>query len=121
MAKIPESEIPFPHREGVIFKIQYLTTWLDSDKRPSKHINWIRDLYSYMRPYVSTHPRQAYVNYRDLDLGMNKKNAKSNLKKAQVWGAKYFKDNFNRLVTIKSKVDPDNFFRHEQSIPTLHV
>ncbi|KAL0889165.1 hypothetical protein Bca101_013148 [Brassica carinata] len=121
MAKISESQIPFPHRKGIIFKIQYMTAWPNSDKRPSRHINWIRDLYSYMMPYVSSNPRQAYVNYRDLDLGKNKKNAKTSFKQAQVWGAKYFKDNFNRLVRTKSKVDPDNFFRHEQSIPPMHV
>jgi hypothetical protein len=28
-----------------------------------------------------------------------------------------FKDNFMRLVKVKSKVDPDNFFKNEQSIP----
>ncbi|KAL1214964.1 Berberine bridge enzyme-like 26 [Cardamine amara subsp. amara] len=119
MAKIPESQIPFPHRKGVLFKVQYVTSWLDSDKRPSKHIKWIRDLYRYMTPYVSSNPRQAYVNYRDLDLGQNSKNAKSSIKQGQVWGPKYFKDNFNRLVNVKSKVDPENFFRHEQSIPPM--
>ncbi|KAG2301874.1 hypothetical protein Bca52824_030525 [Brassica carinata] len=121
MAEIPESQIPFPHRKGVIFKIQYITYWPNSDKRPSRHIYWIRDMYSYMMPYVSSNPREAYVNYRDLDLGQNTKNTKINFEQAQVWGAKYFKDNFNRLVRIKSKVDPENFFRHEQSIPLLPV
>ncbi|KAH0910056.1 hypothetical protein HID58_033377 [Brassica napus] len=61
MAKILESQIHFPHRKGVIFKIH--------DRRASRHIKWIRDLYSFMTPYVSANPRQAYVNYRDLDLG----------------------------------------------------
>ncbi|CAL9242014.1 unnamed protein product [Arabidopsis halleri] len=70
-------------------------------------------------PYVSSNPRQAYLNYRDLDLGLNTKNAKSSFKQAQVWGGKYFKDNFNRLVRIKTMVDPENFFRHEQSIPLM--
>ncbi|CBI31079.3 unnamed protein product, partial [Vitis vinifera] len=37
----------------------------------------------------------------------------------RVYGIKYFKKNFNRLVRIKTKVDPGNFFRNEQSIPTL--
>ncbi|CBI31075.3 unnamed protein product, partial [Vitis vinifera] len=37
----------------------------------------------------------------------------------RVYGIKYFKKNFNRLVHIKTKVDPGNFFRNEQSIPTL--
>ncbi|CAN6909556.1 unnamed protein product [Brassica oleracea] len=58
-AKISESQIPFPHRKGIIFKIQYMTAWPNSEKRPSRHINWIRDLYSYMMPYVSSNPRQA--------------------------------------------------------------
>ncbi|KAG7536476.1 FAD-binding type PCMH-like superfamily [Arabidopsis suecica] len=121
MAKIPESEIPFPHRNGTLFKILYQTNWPESDKRPSRHINWIKDMYSYMTPYVSSNPRQAYVNYRDLDFGQNKNNSKVNFIEAKIWGAKYFKDNFNRLVRIKTKVDPENFFRHEQSIPTLPV
>ncbi|KAF3489984.1 hypothetical protein F2Q69_00055228 [Brassica cretica] len=50
MAKISESQIPFPHRKGIIFKIQYMTAWPNSEKRPSRHINWIRDLYTYMMP-----------------------------------------------------------------------
>jgi hypothetical protein len=79
-------------------------------------MDWIRNLYNFMAPYVSKLPRTAYVNYRDLDLGMNNKGSSED---ASVWGSKYFKDNFNRLVRVKTKVDPDNFFRHEQSIPPL--
>ncbi|KAL0305406.1 UNVERIFIED_CONTAM: Berberine bridge enzyme-like 15 [Sesamum radiatum] len=118
MSRISESEIPFPHRAGVIFKIQYLTLWND-DKPESaaKHIDWIRRLYSYMASYASMFPREAYVNYRDLDLGMNRNG--TSFIQASSWGSRYFKDNFNRLVSVKTKVDPDNFFRHEQSIPTL--
>ncbi|PQM42235.1 berberine bridge enzyme-like 13 [Prunus yedoensis var. nudiflora] len=63
-------------------------------------------------------PRQAYVNYKDLDLGLNKK-SNTTFIEASSWGYSYFKDNFNRLVKIKTKVDPNNFFRHEQSIPPL--
>ncbi|KAJ0262664.1 Berberine bridge enzyme-like 25 [Hirschfeldia incana] len=118
MAKIAESELPFPHRSGTIFKILYNA---DTGKTPATQINWIRELYSFMTPYVSSNPRQTYVNYRDLDLGQNTRNMTSNFKNAQIWGAKYFKGNFERLVRIKSKVDPDNVFRHEQSIPTLPV
>ncbi|KAG8385189.1 hypothetical protein BUALT_Bualt03G0016000 [Buddleja alternifolia] len=118
MGKISESETPFPHRKGVIFKIQYLSIWND-DKPESaaKHTDWIRRLYNYMASYASMLPREAYVNYRDLDLGMNKNG--SSFIQSSAWGFKYFKDNFNRLVRVKTKVDPDNFFRHEQSIPTL--
>ncbi|KAK6123837.1 hypothetical protein DH2020_042438 [Rehmannia glutinosa] len=118
MSKISESEIPFPHRKGVIFKIQYLSIWNDDKpESESRHVDWIRRLYGYMASYVSMFPREAYVNYRDLDLGMNKNG--TSFIQASSWGTRYFKDNFNRLVSVKTKVDPDNFFRHEQSIPTL--
>ncbi|KAJ6887394.1 hypothetical protein NC651_027657 [Populus alba x Populus x berolinensis] len=98
--------------------IQYLANWRDAKENVRKHTDWTRMVYRYMKPYVSMFPRQAYVNYRDLDLGMNKE-TNTSFPEASVWGTKYFKDNFYRLVRVKTKVDPDNFFRHEQSIPTL--
>ncbi|GAY60278.1 hypothetical protein CUMW_200710 [Citrus unshiu] len=119
MSKISEAEIAFPHRKGNIFTIQYMNAWKDGDeKNATKHIGWIRRLYDYMTPYVSMFPRAAYVNYRDLDLGINKK-FNTSYTEASAWGTKYFKDNFNRLVRVKIKVDPDNIFRHEQSIPPV--
>lgn len=118
MSKISESETPFPHRKGVIYMIQYLTLWNDDKpETEAKHVEWIRGLYNYMATYVSMLPREAYVNYRDLDLGRNENG--SSLIEASLWGMRYFKDNFYRLVRVKTKVDPDNLFRHEQSIPTL--
>jgi len=121
MSRIPESAIPFPHRNGTLFKIHWLSLWQDPKENAEPHMNWIRSLYRYMGPYVLGHPREAYVNYRDLDMGMNK-NKNTSLVKASFWGSKYFNNNFNRLVRVKTKVDPDNFFRHEQSIPPLpHV
>ncbi|KAL9671981.1 hypothetical protein QQ045_009555 [Rhodiola kirilowii] len=118
MSRISESETPFPHRKGVLFKIQYLTTWQDDEEDASKHIDWIRELYQYMADYASKSPREAYVNYRDLDLGRNNGGSNSCVE-ASTWGTQYFKDNFDKLVLVKTKVDPDNFFRHEQSIPLL--
>ncbi|KAI4299744.1 hypothetical protein L6164_033173 [Bauhinia variegata] len=120
MSEFSESDIPFPHRNGTLYKIQYVSLWQDGEKSAEKHIDWIRKLYNYMTPYVSKFPREAYVNYRDLDLGMNKKNS-TNYIQASSWGNMYFKDNFSRLVKIKTKVDPENVFRHEQSIPPLPV
>ncbi|KAK7363251.1 hypothetical protein VNO77_05385 [Canavalia gladiata] len=118
MSRIAESATPFPHRKGTLYKIMHITKWLDGEKSMAKHMDWIRKFYSYMAPYVSKYPREAYVNYKDLDLGMNQKNNTSFLK-ATSWGYRYFKGNFNRLVKVKTKVDPSNFFRHEQSIPPL--
>ncbi|XP_011013633.1 PREDICTED: tetrahydrocannabinolic acid synthase-like [Populus euphratica] len=118
MGKISESQTPFPHRKGTLFMIQYLANWRDAKENVRKHTDWTRMVYRYMKPCASMFPRQAYVNYRDLDLGMNKE-TNTSFPGVSGWGTKYFKDNFYRLVRVKTKVDPDNFFRHEQSIPTL--
>ncbi|MED6205124.1 hypothetical protein PIB30_015028 [Stylosanthes scabra] len=120
MNEISEYEIPFPHRKGNLYNIQYLVKWDDNSIEASnRHVNWMRMLYSYMTPYVSTSPRAAYANYRDLDLGRNQKHHIP-YSEASAWGFKYFKENFKRLAQIKTRVDPNNFFRNEQSIPTLN-
>ncbi|XVE58572.1 hypothetical protein DITRI_Ditri04bG0180100 [Diplodiscus trichospermus] len=60
----------------------------------------------------------TYTNYRDLDIGTNSKGNPS-YAQASVWGRKYFGINFDRLVKVKTMIDPKNFFRLEQSIPPL--
>nr|CAB3470653.1 unnamed protein product [Digitaria exilis] len=37
----------------------------------------------------------------------------------KVWGEKYFRDNYRRLAAAKDEIDPDDYFRNEQSIPPL--
>ncbi|KAF3450214.1 hypothetical protein FNV43_RR06294 [Rhamnella rubrinervis] len=120
MDEISESETPFPHRAGNIYKIQHLIHWEKerSKVESQRHINWMRELYAYFTPYVSNNPREGYVNYRDLDIGINSNNITS-YTQSSIWGIKYFKNNFNRLVHVKTRVDPTNFFRNEQSIPPL--
>ena len=119
MDNISESEIPFAHRSGYIFHIHYVVVWQEEgDEAAERHMNWIRRLYKYMDPYVSNSPRAAYVNYRDLDIGVNN-NGYTSYDQASIWGVKYFGNNFRRLAIVKTRVDPDNFFRNEQSIPTL--
>lgn len=120
MDEISESETPFPHRAGNIYKIQHLIYWEreQGSVASQRHISWMRELYAYMTPYVSKNPRAAYMNYRDLDIGTNINNVTS-YTQSSIWGIKYFKNNFNRLVHVKTRVDPTNFFRYEQSIPPL--
>ncbi|TXG65961.1 hypothetical protein EZV62_007236 [Acer yangbiense] len=72
MWEISEKETPFPHRAGNLWKIQYVTNWKVSGIDAENHyIDLTRKLYSYMTPFVSRNPRQAYFNYRDVDLGIN--------------------------------------------------
>lgn len=120
MSEISSSETPFPHRAGNLFEIQHLVYWDEEGNQESdRYINWIRRLYKYMASYVPKNPRPAYLNYRDLDLGVNNIGGNTSYEQASVWGINYFLENFKRLVHVKSKVDPDNFFRNEQSIPVL--
>lgn len=117
MAEIPPSAKPFPHRAGNVAKLQYATNWVeDGEEAANRYINLARKLFDYMTPFVSAAPREAFLNYRDLDIGINR-NGRNSYAEGKVYGVKYFKGNFERLVKIKTCVDPANFFRNEQSIP----
>ncbi|KAF7120221.1 hypothetical protein RHSIM_Rhsim13G0169600 [Rhododendron simsii] len=122
LSEISESATPFPHRAGILYGIHYGVFWTQAGKSASdRHMRAIRRFYSFMTPYVTKNPRSAYLNYRDLDLGVNNKgNNTTSYEQASIWGLKYYGIyNFKRLVHVKTKVDPGNFFRNEQSIPTL--
>ncbi|GMN70438.1 hypothetical protein TIFTF001_039480 [Ficus carica] len=121
MSEIPESQVPFPHRAGNLYEFTYLVRWNEDGNvtATERHWDWIRNAYAYMTPYVSKNPRGAYLNYMDLDLGQNNNKGTISYAQASTWGRSYFKDNFDRLVHVKTEVDPTNFFRNEQSIPPL--
>ncbi|XP_047967147.1 tetrahydrocannabinolic acid synthase-like [Salvia hispanica] len=121
MAEISESTIPFPHRGRNLYKIHHVVFWDEDDAQKSdKYISWTRRFDKYLTPFVTMRPRGAYLNYRDLDLGVNNVVGNTSYAQASVWGKRYFKGNFDRLVRVKTVVDPGNFFRNEQSIPPLH-
>jgi hypothetical protein len=118
MDEISPSETPFPHRAGNLFLIQYLNNWIDeSPEAIERHVNFSRLFYNFMTPYVSNYPREAFLNYRDADIGANHPSNVTKIEIARTYGNKYFKENFERLVSVKTKVDPENFFKYEQSIP----
>ncbi|KAM7476834.1 hypothetical protein LguiB_024077 [Lonicera macranthoides] len=114
MDEYSESALPFPHRAGILYMMYTGVTWQADTPvaEQQRRLDFLNSLYSYLGSYVSKNPRQAYVNYNDLDIGVG-----TSYEEASVWGTRYFKDNFKRLVQVKTAVDPDNFFRHEQSIP----
>ncbi|XP_060174346.1 berberine bridge enzyme-like D-2 [Lycium barbarum] len=127
MQRISEEAIAFPHRKGNLFGIQYLVQWKEKDNigKSNAYIEWIREFYNTMAPFVSSAPRAAYVNYMDLDLGMmdylllNTSNTNHAVERARVWGEKYFLNNYDRLVKAKTTIDPLNVFRHQQGIPPI--
>ncbi|XP_019178961.1 PREDICTED: berberine bridge enzyme-like 21 [Ipomoea nil] len=119
LAETPDDATPFPHRAGILFKIQYSVSWSESgEEAETQFLTQAKDLHTFMTPFVSSNPRQAYLNYRDLDIGTTD-NGPKRYEQAKVFGAMYFKNNFDRLVKVKTAVDPDNYFRNEQSIPPL--
>ncbi|KAL2341571.1 hypothetical protein Fmac_009511 [Flemingia macrophylla] len=119
MAEIGSDATAFPHRKGNLFKIQYSVNWDDpSPSAATNFTNQAKRLYSYMTPFVSKSPRSAFLNYRDLDIGVNTFGQNS-FREGEVYGSKYFNANFERLVKVKTAVDPHNFFRNEQSVPVL--
>ncbi|KAF2310734.1 hypothetical protein GH714_016797 [Hevea brasiliensis] len=106
MKQISATATPFPHRAGNLWKIQYQINWTEEgSEAENQHLEMARQLYEYMTPFVSRNPRAAFLNYKDLDLGINH-HGKASYMEACAYGIKYFKDNFNRLVQIKTKVDP---------------
>nr|XP_043612275.1 berberine bridge enzyme-like 15 [Erigeron canadensis] len=120
MNEIEDTRIPYPHRKGYLYNIQYFQKWEDGSSEVSeKHISWMRRIYENMTPYVSKNPRGAYVNYRDLDLGKHANANNTSYSEAMKWGSRYFRNNFRRLAMVKGVVDPENFFHFEQSIPPL--
>ncbi|KAG2689514.1 hypothetical protein I3760_09G141300 [Carya illinoinensis] len=124
MSEISESETPFPHRAGNIFKIQYFVLWVEEGiEATNYYLKFSRTLYEAMTPYVSKSPREAFLNYRDLDIGIaSSSNNRTILNSsARVYGCKYFKGNLDRLLRVKASIDPSNFFKNEQSIPPLPI
>ncbi|KAJ0780042.1 putative tetrahydroberberine oxidase [Helianthus annuus] len=120
MEEYSDTAIPYPHRAGVLYQVYKTVNLIDQPSDTTtvslRRIAWLRSFDKTLEPYVSSNPREAYLNYIDLDLGVGN----GSYEEASVWGERYWKrENFKKLIRIKTKVDPENFFRHPQSIPPL--
>ncbi|MEN3031034.1 BBE domain-containing protein [Chromobacterium amazonense] len=126
---------PVPQRSSIM-KLQYQTYW-NNDSLPGQrhggssreqaqaHLDWINGFYlSVYADYGGTPNPQndkdgvvdgCYYNYPDCDLGTHE-----NGKIDQAMEL-YFQENYRRaprnLVQVKQQWDPQNYFRHAQSIP----
>ena len=97
IAGMPSSATAFPYRNA-LGCIQYALSWYKPEQTDTRLLQ-MRRIHDSMRPYVSG---GAYVNYCDTEL--------------QNWREAYWGPNLSRLEGIKSRLDPDNLFRHAQSI-----
>uniref|UniRef100_A0A2N9JAF0 FAD-binding PCMH-type domain-containing protein n=1 Tax=Fagus sylvatica TaxID=28930 RepID=A0A2N9JAF0_FAGSY len=104
MQNISSEYIAFPHRKGNLFAIQYLVAWQQEDNNKSS--------------------QAAFVNYMDFDLGVMELvktcvQSGDAVEIARLWGEKYFLKNYDRLVRVKTLIDPNNVFRNQQGIPPM--
>jgi FAD/FMN-containing dehydrogenase len=90
----------FPHR-GARFLWQLKSVW-DEQSDAENNIDWALDFGKALSPHFDG----AYVNYID--------------PQQADWQRMYYKDNYDRLLAIKSEVDPNNFFRFDQSIGSAY-
>jgi len=95
--RVPQDATAFAYRAGTAFCIQYYTSWGNAGTG-ERRVADLRRFYATMRPFSAG----AYVNYCDLDL--------------RDWPSAYWRENLARLRAVKAKYDPENLFRHAQSV-----
>jgi FAD/FMN-containing dehydrogenase len=93
------SATAFPHRGKSIMTAQYDLTFNDRSPRQAQ-LDWMRSLQTIT---ASDANNSAYVNYPDRDL--------------TDYATRYWGPNLQRLQAIKARYDPQNIFRHAQSVP----
>lgn len=103
-AKIPSDATAFPSRKAIHW-FQYTSLW-DTTEQTFEGTKWLDDYYQAMRPFFPLNRR--YVNALQFDTPRLKA-----LKS-------YFGQNLLKLIRIKTKYDPTDFFRFEQSIPVIN-
>jgi FAD/FMN-containing dehydrogenase len=99
IADVAATDTAFPRRAGTQFCIQYYSSWTKASDTAS-HVASVTKVYAAMRPFM---PGASYVNYCDLDL--------------PDYANAYWGDNLPRLMSVKAQYDPQNLFRHAQSVP----
>ena len=112
----PHSAVLIEHLEGAVGRVGREETAFDGRAAPfslgifsswphgedsDRHIRWTREFFAAMRPFVA---EGVYVNYVGDDEG------------DQRVKAAYGRIKYDRLVALKRKYDPTNFFRLNQNI-----
>jgi FAD/FMN-containing dehydrogenase len=90
----------FVHRD-TLFLASMDTGWHNTEPadRIEEKLRWLDGFHAAMRPHLSA---EVYQNFPDPDL--------------EDWSSAYYGANYDRLVEVKRKYDPDNVFRYDQSI-----
>ena len=83
------------------FVMNFMGDWRDPRETP-RHVAWVREAWNRLKPHGTG---KVYLNY----LGREERDGDALVRSA-------FGSNYDRLVGIKTKYDPTNFFRLNQNI-----
>lgn len=97
VSRVGVSETAFPHREHS-YNFMAWSTW-ENPADSEKNIQWTRECWQEMRPFLV---EGSYVNYVS-DEG-------------DAVARAAYGPNYDRLVALKNKYDPTNFFRMNQNV-----
>ena len=97
VARVDPTATAFAHRDGG-YSLLIVSQWQDPRDTDS-NIAWAKETYEQLRPYLAD---RQYLNNLPADDGRIARG---------LWGA-----NYERLVTIKRRYDPDNTFRLNHNI-----
>lgn len=99
ITKIDPSATAFVHRQDQ-WDSDIISQWLEPED-DEKNITWARNFWNEIEPFT----KGVYVNHLDADDNTRVRNA--------------YRENYAMLQEIKSKYDPDNFFRLNNNIPPV--
>lgn len=97
--RVPKGAMAFDHRD-VGFEMSIIANWTEA-AQDATNIEWARGVWDAAQPYVMS---AVYTNHMTAD------------ESADRVRAAYGETKYNRLATLKSKYDPDNFFRLNHNI-----
>jgi len=104
VSQVAPGDSAFRHRQA-LFEVQYLGYVLNPTPQSTQaNQQWLRGVYAEVAPRLSNGGSGGYVNYADEDLTEEQY-------PQHYWGA-----NYSRLQATKRRVDPQNFFRGQQTV-----
>jgi FAD/FMN-containing dehydrogenase len=99
LSRVGENETAFSQRDAA-HNVNINGVWLEDDEEPQRHVEWTREFFAALEPLA---PGRVYVNFLG-DEGQDRVRAA------------YGDEKYERLVALKMKYDPTNFFRLNQNI-----
>ena len=100
VARVPEDTTAFANRDAM-HDVNIVASWMPDDPEPDRHIAWVRSFFGALEPYS----KGVYVNFTNEDSS------------ERVRTGAYSAEQWKRLVGLKAKYDPTNFFRMNANIP----